>query len=206
MGQPLYTAIVVMNLPVPVDELILRVGGILDGVEANPTVFPSPSPSIAEARQHLADLLRAEANLSSGLGTATSRNIPRKLVIEDTRRIHAYVQERVSADPEHAVTIASLATMTIKQSPRRQKATLEVRRVVEGVAKLIAKVVTGARAYMWQVSYDGKVSWIDAGETTKASTTLEGLKVATTIWVRFRVLKRKEGLSDWSDAVSYLVT
>jgi hypothetical protein len=95
--------------------------------------------------------------------------------------------------------------MTVRETPLRHKSLLTVKQLLTTVVKLIAKAIQGARAYEWQYSVDGGVTWINLPTTAQANTTVSGLKPGVVTHFRFRVLT-KDGLSDWGDAVDHLVT
>jgi hypothetical protein len=210
MAKGLGTVIVVLNLPRSIPKILIRLQSVIDSIEQHPSIFVKPSPPLAQMRTHLGDLSNKQAAFHTMAGTKATRDEALKVVLADAKRVRAYVEDLANADPEQAEVIASAATMTVRQTPPRHKPALEVRQFVSAVVKLIAKAIRGGKSYQWQYRLtqppadedDGK--WIPLPPTTQTSTTVENLAPGTTVWFRFRALLTT-GLTNWSDAVSYLV-
>jgi hypothetical protein len=204
MAKALNTIIVVLDLPRAVPQLIIRVNGLVAGIEEHPLIFPKPTPPLAQVKSNLGALMTAQANYKSSLGSVVKREEARKLTVADAKGIHAYVQGLAVANPEQADVIAGAASMTVRKTPARHKPPLSVKQLVSMSVKVIAKAVNGGQHYEWEYSLDG-ATWIKLPPTTKASTTVTSLQPGRVVWFRCRVLMRRTGLTDWGDPVSFLV-
>ena len=69
---------------------------------------------------------------------------------------------------------------------------------------LTAKKAAKVAAYDWRYSTDGGKTWMEAGITLKAKTSVSGLTRAATLWFRYRAVTHA-GMGDWSDAISFVV-
>ncbi len=92
---------VVLGLPrnKSVAHIIVRTSAIIDALEANKTMFPSPTPATVQAKAHIADLTSTEAAFQNRTGTLAARNDACALVVADAHQLHVYVQQLVNADP-----------------------------------------------------------------------------------------------------------
>jgi hypothetical protein len=188
-----------------VAAIIIRVQAILDAMTANKTTFTTPPVALATAQSHLDALSSAEAALKSKTGSKVARDDALKLVVEDTKQQHAYVQQLANASPSQAATIAQQAAMTLHKTGARTKADLSVKQTVSGILHVVAKGLKGAKAHDWELSTDGGKTWTAVPSTTKASTTITGLSPATTVLIRHRALT-KSGTTDWSAVVTAVVS
>jgi hypothetical protein len=70
--------------------------------------------------------------------------------------------------------------------------------------RLTATKAAKMAAYQWQYSSDGGKTWMDAGITLKAKTSVSGLTRGATVSFRYRAVTRA-GMGDWSQARSLVV-
>lgn len=186
-----------------IPKLVDRVTAIVSAMTANKSTFPTPSPTLAQIQTDLTALSAAQAALKGHTGSRVDRDAAVKVIVADMSQTHAYVQSLANANPAQAATIAGDAAMTLRTSTRPPKAPLASKQKVSGSVIVVAKAVKGAKSNEWQYSTDGK-TWIDLPPTSKATTTVPNLTVATTVSFRHRVLT-KTGQSDWGQPISALV-
>jgi hypothetical protein len=195
---------VVLKLPVTVGPLLERANSLLQQLQDNATLFPAPDPSLVELKAGIDALTLAQANLKASLGHMSAREDARKALVVLLHRAQAYVQSRASAEPKNAASIAAAASLALRKPPVRHKADLELRPVQQGMMRAVGKAIPGARTYEWQYSLDGS-TWLGLPSTTRASTFIANLTPGSTVHVRRRWVT-KNGTSEWSDAVSAIVT
>jgi hypothetical protein len=202
---PLITVVLGLPKSKAIAPTIVRVTAIADAIAANKARFTSPTPPLTQVTSDLSTLTSAETAFKNRLGTRAARDAALTTVISNARQLRVYVQQVVSSNPSQAETIAQNASMTLRKKGASSKSDLSVKQIVSGSVKVVAKAVKGAKAHDWQYSTDGGKTWIDAGSTTKSSTTITGLVPGTTVSYRNRVLTTA-GRSDWSQAVSAVVS
>ncbi len=202
----LVSIIVVLGLPKTksIAPLIVRAQTIVDALDADKTMFPSPTPAHAVSLAHIATLASTETAFKNRLGTLAARDDARAVVVADMHQLHNYVQSVVNANPAQAEVIATSASMSIRTRGALHKKDLTVKQMVSGSVHVVAKAVKGAKAHDWQFSTDGGKTWLDAPSTTTSSTIMAGLQPATTVSFRQRVLTTA-GRSDWSAVVTAVV-
>jgi len=175
---------------------------IIDKSTGNPDL-PNPLEPLTLASAALDLLETAEQNALKGpKGAAQDRDAKLGVVRTRMRVVIAYVQTAADANPARARAIIESAGLTVvTRTPRRKPNLAAKYGTIPGRIVLEGKAVRGA-SYHWQMSIDQK-TWTDLPESVKATLTVDGLTPATTYSFRFRTLT-KDGLSDWSGAVSVI--
>lgn len=178
---------------------------ILDRMDGNPH-FPQPIPPLADVRQAMAVLQKAEVvTQSKMLGTATERDAARRALWSLVSRLKAYVQGVADDHAENAVAIIESSGMSVQPKGARAKPIFRVSAGQNrGVAHLVVRAAAKNATYQWQMSKDGGVTWIDLPPTIQAKTTVENLVPGKEYLFRYRTLTQ-QGLSDWSEPIAYLV-
>jgi hypothetical protein len=197
---------IVLKLPRVVALLIVFVQHVVQAMTNNPW-FVSLAALLATTSADLAALQAAEAAaLTRAKGAAAARNDKRKVVVDDLILLKNGVQTVVNQNPGQAATIIESAGMFQKKVTARSKPHLAaaMARVNPGEVLVRAKAVKGA-SYEWQYSLDGGKTWLPAGTTTVANTSVLGMTVGTTLLFRFRTTLKKT-TSDWSPTISFFVT
>ncbi len=194
-----------LNLKAGINALIMRATAIVTAMQGNPKLFPSPVPSFVQALADIAAFTDAETAYKSHLGTKAVRDDKKNAVVADMNQYHGYVEQLANANPSQAQVIVAAASMTLKNPATHPKSDLAVKQKVSGSVEVIAKSVKGARVHSWQYSTDGGKTWIDAPQTTKATTTITGLTPGVTVMYRQRAVT-KAGPGDWSQPISAVVT
>ena len=104
--------------------------------------------------------------------------------------------------PAEAAVLIELAGMSVKNAVGPSKATFVVKRgPTAGSAHAYVRAAPTRASYDWQSSIDGE-RWVSIPSTVRADAEFHGLEAATLYWFRHRRVT-KEGISDWSEAVSY---
>jgi hypothetical protein len=196
---------VVLNLPLPVPELIKAARAIIAALTGN-AHLPDPNPSIATLAASVTALDTAEtATQTRAHGTVAVRNAARSTLLADLRALKGYVQQQADANPEQGTTIILSAGMAVRKATSRAKAPFAVKSgAVSGSVLLEAKAAGRRAAYDWEWSADGGKTWTAAPSTLQAKTTIVGLPVGTTVQFRFRAIV-KSGEGDWSQPLALVV-
>jgi hypothetical protein len=204
--SPKIVVVLGLNKQAGIPVYIVRATAIVNAMEANPKLFPSPIPSFAQVKADITALTDAETAYKSHLGTKAVRDDKHAVVIADMSQLHAYVLQIATASPSQALIIADAASMTVPRPPTpRHKSDLSVKQTVSGVVHMVAKATKGAKANNWQYSSDGGKTWIDLPETTRAQATVQNLTSGATVLFRQRALT-KAGLTDWCSPVTHVVS
>src|ERR1019366_3103058 len=191
--------VVALKLPRGVRNVIAQAKALIAAVEANPSMFAVPSPSLATAKANLAALEAAEIAASNRTkGAVETRDVALLAVLEDMKHFKSYVQGVADASPTNAEAIITTATMAAKKPPVRTKTDFLAKAgKVSGTALLVARASANHRAsYEWQWSLDQK-TWNDSPPTLQAHTTVINLSVSVIHYFRYRVVT-KSGPGDWS--------
>ncbi|MFO0759541.1 MAG: fibronectin type III domain-containing protein [Byssovorax sp.] len=196
---------IALNLPKTVSDLIVYGRHVVQVMSNNPW-FPSPSPTLAKVSAGLDALETAEALAQSRTkGAVATRDLKRKIVIDDLYALRAYVQGIVNQNPTQAEAIIESAGMFVKRHTTHVRADLEAHRGKSpGEVVLRAKSAGPAAAYEWQDSGDGGDTWTSAGVTTVANTTVSGLTMGQTYQFRVRVTIKKT-TGDFSQPITFLM-
>jgi hypothetical protein len=193
-----------LTLKAGIAAFIERAKAIVNAMQSNAKIFTSPSPSFTQTLADIQALEDAQTAFKNHVGTKAVRDDKLKIVANDMQQHHGYVQQLVNASPAEAATIAAAASMTLRNPPARHKSDLAVKHVGSGTVKLTARGEKLAHAHNWQLSTDGGKTWVDAPDTTRASTTITGLTPGANVMYRHRVLT-KAGPGDWSQAIAAIV-
>lgn len=196
---------VALNLPNVVALLIVYGRHVVQAMTNNPW-FPNPTPTLQTVSADLDQLETAEATVLSGInGAAAARDLRRKLVEDGLHGLKAHVYGIAGQHPDEAKAIIQSAGMFPKQYTARVKPELEASMSpTPQEVRLRAKSAGGRVSYEWQYSVDGGVTWIAAGTTTVADTSVQGLSVGATYAFRFRTTIRKT-TGAWSQTISFVV-
>jgi hypothetical protein len=198
---------IALYLPTKVPELVIYARNVHDTMAANSGTLPAPTPPLAVFLTDIDTLVAKQTVVQTRTaGAVEDRNAAQKVVVVDINNERAYVEALMNADPANAAIIAQDAGMQLRKKPSVNKAPLVARPgPTTGLVEVISKATLGAQANEWQYSLDGGKTYLDMPPTTKARTSIANLTPGTTVMFRKRVLT-KDGLSDWSEPTSVLVT
>jgi len=201
--------IVVAGIPKSIPKLIIHANTVVAAFGANTTLFPSPSPSLAQVLAAIQALEQAHtAAQTKAQGAAQVRDVKAKTVENHINGLAAYTQVIVNANPDQEESIARAAGFKLKRVGRRSLPPLEVALgQAPGSVDLKANkaVKKGARVFHdWQSSVDGGKTWLSSQSTNDANTTITGLTPLTVVSFRHRVNHRNKP-GPWSQVVSIVV-
>ncbi len=198
---------VVLKYPRNPASLLIFAQLVHDKMLENVATFTHPDPPLVTLQGLIDDLRTKQAGLGlAGAGGATKRDAAQRLLVAALMKERACVEAVAAEDPEHAAVIAALAAMTLRTTPVIYKPFLGLEPgAVSGTVDCNAKAVPSAVSYEWEISFDGGVTWLKAGATTRANMTLKDLAPKTTVHVRFRALLRYSVYTNWSNAVWIIV-
>jgi len=198
---------VALNFPRSPGKALVYAKHILACMTGN-AYFPSPTLPLATLAAHIADLDAAEVTAGTGAyGTATERDAKLAIVKGDLQQLRMYVEtiaQQYPLDEAKAVVVSS--GMSVKQVAGPDKAPAAVKQgKTSGSVRLdvrhpAPKTVT---TFHWQWSTDG-LHWFDAPPTAEAKTTITDLTPGTWYFFRYSTFSRN-GMSDWSDPLKFLV-
>ena len=135
-------------------------------------------------------------------GAANQRKARRAKVVEDLHHLVDDVRAvaETIANPADAVAFIEGLGFAVKRKGRTLTLPLRARYGdLSGTVILSARAIAQVATYYWQYSLDGK-TWIDAGDTLKASMEITGLTAAQMYHFRFRARARTRE-TDWSQVV-----
>jgi hypothetical protein len=197
----------VLKLPeYEVPKLLVRARSYVLALTNNPR-FPSPHPSLATVLAAIEALSDAQRDtLSRTAGTVALRDEKRQKLVFLLQELLGHVQATADADPENAASIIESAGMALKRLRTLPPRAFKVQQGrVSGSAKLLAPKAAPRAAYEWAYSTDGGRTWTGLPITVQANTTVYGMTPGTVGLFRYRTAT-KDGVGDWSDAVSLVVT
>jgi hypothetical protein len=105
---------------------------------------------------------------------------------------------------QHQPVVLTQAAGMFQKKPggRAKPEIVAVKGPAPGLVIVRARAVRGA-AYEWQMSTDGRVTWVAVALTTVASTSVSGLARRTDCLFRFRTTRR-DVTGTWSQAAPYV--
>jgi hypothetical protein len=205
MSKAVHRAHVSLKLPSSVTALTNYAQGIVKAMAGNPA-FTDPVPALPVITTAVGELQTAEtAALTRAKGTAAVRNEKRTALVQLLVQLKAYVQGRADANSDNGASIIQSAGMGLRKTATHHARVFAAKAgALSGTANLVAATAGPRAAYEWEYSTDGGKTWIAAGPTLQAKTSVSGLQAGSTVYFRHRSVT-KAGASDWSAAVSLMV-
>ncbi len=177
-------------------DFVVNISDKVQGVGTNPSVFPSPDPSVAEL-QTANDSLLAKINAAKNGSTVSKleRNTQREIVTGLVLRLLAYVFSVASTAPteEEKITIVEMAKFKIAKS----KSPLFVDKVQDvraswtgntGEVEVRYKRDRGSHSYMIQKTHTDPANpgtvWEHVATITRTKYIMTGLQPLTNVWCR----------------------
>jgi hypothetical protein len=198
---------VVLRTPKTALAWLVLAKAVYDSLANNKGMFATPNPALATLSADIAALDAAElATHTKTVGVTAARNAKLVIVRSDLKKVVAYVQGLVDADPVNAETIAKNAGLDLRKTPSRNKSEVSAKAgATSGSVDAAAKVGGVKSAHEWEYSLDAGKTWTAAPTTLQAKTTITGLTPGSSLLVRHRAIT-KTGASDWSAPVPLIVT
>ena len=170
-------------------------------------LFQNPDVPMSDFKTHLDSFEQGISEAKDGGKLATAAMYAAEDVVDkDMRLMAAFVNRVADGDP---VIILKSGFNISKGSSSYQKLSLNVDSGdVSGSVKIVAKAVTRARAYVWQMAKDklpeGDEGWTIIGYSTIALFEQAGLTVATKCYFRMAAIT-PEGITDYTDPVMKVI-
>lgn len=197
--------LVTLTLPRPVLALLALAKALQAAIAANPGIFKSPVPSLAQLASDIAAFDTAQAATKTVKGSVEARDAKRVIVVADLHALRAYVQTLCDADPANATSIAEAAKMSTRKPTKRTQNDVNVKAgPSSGSLEVTARLTTARASHEWEYSTDGGKTYVSTPPTLQGKTTISGLVPGSTVFVRHRAVT-KTGPDDWSQPVSLTV-
>lgn len=185
---------------------------IHDGMEANASVFTSPSPPLPTLLSQIEDCEKSQQTVGTRVkGAAEARKLKFDALVTSLESERMYVQSLCDGSPEQAANLIKLAGMQVASVGRYQKPILVAMPGVpagtvdlEANARLLDKSRKG-KFYSWRYTLDGGKTFLAAPSTGAARTSISGLPLLTVVGFQVSVTVNKSPPGDWSQLVSILV-
>jgi len=194
-------------------QLEVRATAVHDGLEADPTLFTNPIPSLAVLANRLSLFSKAQQTAVTTHAKADylDRNAKAISLLTGLESERAYVQELADTHPADAEIIIAKGGMVVAQVSSYHKPLLRMRQqkpgwpveVLAHVAMLTENTV-GAVFFNWQYTSDGGATWITLPPTTRGRTEVDGLTPLSTYGFRVAVTDAK-GTGIWGQMVTFVV-
>ena len=111
--------IVVLKPPTQVLAILALAKSVHAAIAANPGIFKSPVPSLAQFATDTAAFDTAEQLAETRVkGSVEARDAQKAIVLADLHALRAYVQTVVDADPANGASIAAAAGMSVRAKPK----------------------------------------------------------------------------------------
>jgi hypothetical protein len=199
--------IVALNPPKQVLAILALAKAVRAAIAANPGTFKSPVPPLAQLASDTAAFDTAQQLAETRVkGSVEARDAQKAIVLADLHALRAYVQTVVDADPSNGASIAALAGMSVRATPKSTTSPLSVKpnKKTSGSVDVRASLVAPRSSHEWEYSIDGGKTYVSTPPTLQAKTTITGLVPGSTVSVRHRAVT-KTGPDDWSQPVSITV-
>jgi hypothetical protein len=192
--------------------LLARAHAIHDGLDGNKILFPSPPVSCPTLLGQIGDLEVAHYAVSAGAhGAAAVRDEKRVIVVTSLESEFVYVKGLAKmASPEHARTLALAAGMFVGEEPKRVKAILAADNIAPlgtvvlhaNARILLADFGSRRVTFHWEYTLDGSKTFVSAGATPGATTTVTGLPPGAQVGFRVCVTAAKMPAGSWTPVVT----
>jgi hypothetical protein len=192
--------------------LLARAHVIHDGLDGHKSLFPSPPVTCPTLLGQIGDLETAQYAIATGAYGATAvRDEKRVVVVTSLEAELAYVKGLAKmASPEEARTLIIAAGMLIAAEPKRAKPILSANNVLPAGAVvlranaglLLADMGSRRPAFHWEYTLDGSKTFVSAGSTPIATTTVPGLPAGAQVGFRVSVTVAKMPPGPWSQVVT----
>lgn len=194
-----------LKLPTQVPAMITYAQGIVKALTGNPA-FPTTAPTLATVTEAITELQTAEtAALARTKGAVAVRNEKRAALVTLLQQLRGQIQTVADGSPETAGSLIQSAGIAVKKTPVHAKRTFTAKPgAVSGSVLLVTDAAARRAFYEWQYSADGGKTWVSAGSTLKASTTVAGLTPGASVMFRYRA-GTKTGEGDWSQTATIIV-
>jgi hypothetical protein len=172
---------------------------------ASDPTFSAPPLPLAVFEADIAALEAAQAtSLTRALGTAVARDAALDKVRGDLALLRTYVQTLADRSEGLAAVLVAAAGMNVKNVKGPSKPLFVVKPGrVSGSVHLLVKAPKTRTSYDWQYAREGD-PYVAADSTTRADRWLAGLTPLAWYSFRYRTVT-KDGVSDWSEPLSFLV-
>jgi hypothetical protein len=192
--------------------LIDLAGYVLASMGGQPGLFVAPTVSLATLASQTEDLIEAQKAANNRTrGAAAFRNGQARVVRTSLRSLQAYVQGLVDAlSHEDGIVLILAAGLKVAASTAHTKALLAAKlgaRSGEVFLAAHAGLLSASKRrkrYAWQYTLDG-VTFVDAGPSLYAHTTVTGLPPLTTVGFRVCVIVGDDAPGPWTQVVRILV-
>ena len=194
-----------------VNDKIQMGESIVTSLQANPTVFVTPKPAVAELQAATTEL--HDANQMAATGSYEGKQRLLKAEIEFNRLIGVYLDYvNMTANGDGEIIEQSgldVSRTAQKAGPTPMPENLKIGGVTPRELTASVDPAERAKAYIWQYYVgdtppaDEKAWWLAEG-TPKAKITLTGLTPKTDVWVRCAVVGTN-GQGPWCAPMSRVV-
>lgn len=164
--------------------------------------FPEPDIPLAEVKTSVDTLSASYLASRDGSHTAISKLHDDEDATDHLFRILAAYVDRI-ADGDETKILSAGFQGTSQPTPHQKADLVVVDGPNSGSAKLVAKAIAGARAYIWQISING-TDWTTVDTTTRSSYEMDGLPVAEIRYFRVAGVT-PEGTTDFTAPVKKVI-
>ena len=192
-----------------VPEVCVYAQNVHDQMSLNAGTFTTPPVLMKDFLAHINDLFKAEAATYTGSYTSfEDRDAKYSVLVMDLNKLGIYVQDK----SDGSSSIITSAGMEMRKSPQKLNelgtpVILEVNNNATGKLELKISRVENARNYACEYSLSiTDPDWKNGGNSSNTKIMVENLTPKTSVWLRVRALGTNSIVSNWSDAISKLVS
>jgi len=184
---------------------------IYDGLNDNPTLFPSCTPTCPVLLGYLNDAKTAHANVGKIKGAAPVRTAKFRVLATALESERMMVQVLCDASPEQAASLIAAARMSSMAVNTHAKPLLAAKCIQpSGTVQLDANasLLDGThrrKTFNWRMTLDGEKSFIQLPSTPTGQTIVSGLTLLTTVGFQVSVTVHKQPQGPWTATVPILV-
>ena len=179
---------------------------VCTAINANPTLFPTPTPTTAAVLTARDLVIAAMAAVNNRTAKASARRNASAELLGLMRDSVLYVQKTANASPTFAAVIIEAAGLLVKVGSDRQAQVFAVKNGVSGQILLLAPVAEKRGFHEWQMQNPVTPNeiWVNLPSTQAARTQVNGLTPGET--VAFRHRKVVLGVpGNWDSSISIIV-
>jgi hypothetical protein len=195
-------------------SVVGRANVMCDGIDGEPSTFPSPTVPTATVRNQVTVVNKCETVARGrAIGAATARDVQRTLLVGMLEADLTYIQG--CADKaltyDQAVHVLLAGGVVVSSVGRRQKEVIEIKQgpkpgsvVLDANVAMLTAGLRGKFFFNWQSTVDGKV-YATLPSTPNHLTTVENLTPLTSVGFRVSVTDSKGVVQGWSQTMYFLV-
>jgi hypothetical protein len=197
------------------NSVTTRANAMCDGIDGDPTVFPSPTPPTATVRNQVTVVNKSESLAKThAIGTAAARTVHLNLLVGMLENELTYIQscaDKATTYDQAVSVIQAGGAVVAGVGGQNNKQVIEIKQgptpgsvVLDANVGMLTAGLKGKFSFNWQSTLDGK-SFATLPSTPNHLTTVANLPTLTSVGFRVSITDAKGVMGEWSQTMYFLV-